>query len=74
MRVNEGKISRTFETYINGNRKDAAKAIRGFNRLELIAAITKWASIPTMLSTLCGDRDRIYDWEQFIFYAIDRHY
>lgn len=70
MKVNQEKIGHTFEMYYNGNRKDAAKKVRGFNKLELVEALTRWACNKYIAQVLCSNGEAIYNWEQFVYWAL----
>ena len=73
MQTNHVKIAKAFVNYVNGNKKDAAKSIRSFNRLEIAFCLTRWANINEMRTHLLCDKDEIYNWENFVFNAIDNY-
>lgn len=69
MNVRSDYIRKAYETWHNGNRRDAAKMVRSFNRCEILRSVGTHHTI--MLRDPGMTRAMLVQWEDFIESAIE---
>jgi len=66
------KLSRIADNFINGNKKDASKAIRNLTKVQVVSMLVEIHQLNQ--GYFIGRPDSIYDLERFILLSLEGFY
>ena len=66
------KYNSILNNYLNGNKKDAAKAVKRLTKLQLVDMLVN--SHIHCDHVLIGDSDKVYDFERFVLLALEGYH